>query len=286
MIGHARTTGAISIVNALATGVGAAIGVELWAEAEVELGPSERQEGSVSVTPVESDTPLVRACAAGSKTAFARETTPSVKVRIQSEIPQRSGLKSSSAVGTAVVLAMARALGSDPSAEQAARRCAESARQIGQSATGAFDDCLASCTAGISITDNRTDRLLRVDPLVESLVTVLWIPPGAHPPSPEIAHRFQGMDPGPAVSLVLAGRPWEAMEANSEMLERVFGFDGSFRPALHRLGARAVGVSGLGPAWAVVVPPDRAGAVSDFLSASAGVVRTVTFRRDRTSRTA
>jgi shikimate kinase len=267
------------VVNALASGVGAAIGIELWVDAEVELDVPGLEAGASEILPPASATPIVQGCARAASIRYGQGPGRSMRLRLRSQVPASSGLKSSSAVGTATVLATARALGADPSGEEAARITAETSRAIGQSRTGAFDDNLASTTAGLCLTDNRTDSVLRIDPPPEDLVAVLWIPPGVHPPSPELAARFEAADPTPAVALLLAGRIWEAMEANSIQVEALLGLDGALRPVLRALGARAVGVSGLGPARAIIVPPENAADIASALPAGGAEIRTVRFRR-------
>lgn len=272
MIGRARTHGAITIVNALRTGIGAAIGVDLPVEVVARPtapAPADR------IAPGSSDTPIVRAAIRAARRDAGAGAPAAVALRVRSEVPPACGLKSSSAVAVAVYLAVLRSSGADPSAEPAARAVAEAARAAGQSATGAFDDNLAAADGGLWVTDNRRDRVLRHDPPERELSVVLWIPPGTHPPSPTLAEALQDEGPSPAVALALAGRAWEALEANAAEVEARLGLPPTDRPALRARGALAAGVSGLGPARAVVVPTDRARTIAEFLADRPGSVRTV-----------
>jgi shikimate kinase len=278
--GRARTSGAISIVNALFDGVGGAIGVDLAMEVEVDLVERGGSPGHVLIDPSDSDTSTVRRFL----DRLLQEGAPSggidLTVRIRSEIPPAVGLKSSSALGTALVLALANARGVALGPEAAARRSAEIARAIGQSATGAFDDCMASVSSGAWITDNRTDRVLRHDPIANGLEVALWIPPGQHAPSTELIDRFHLAPAGSARTLALAGRTWEALESNGRAVEGALGLSPTGADGLRAVGAIAAGVTGMGPARAIVAPTDRLDAIVRHLDGRPGEVRRVRFRSD------
>lgn len=278
MIGHGRSSGAISIVNALLGGVGAAAGIELWVDAELELRPV-ASPPRPTVSPSDADTPVVRASLEAALGRFLPRRTAEARLRLTSRVPMGCGLKSSSAVSTAVVEAVAAAAGHRPAALEVARLAAEAARNCGQSATGAFDDCLASLGPGIWVTDNRTDDLLRHEPVPPGHGLVVWRPPGTHRPSPELAARFEGADGGTASALALSGRPWEAMEESSRRVEQVLGEEITVRGRLYAAGAVAVGLSGLGPAVAVVVPAGLEAGVAALLEGYPGEVHVVPFRR-------
>ena len=175
--------------------------------------------------------------------------------RYRSEIPVGCGLEDSSALGTALTLAVARAKGNEPTAEAAAHDGMRIAREIGQSATGAFDDCMASVLPGIWITDNRTDAILRHDPVPPGLEVVVSIPGASSPVA--VIDRFRAT-PGKATVLALGGRPWEALEANGRAVELALGTAPLDLEEVRALGAVASpGVSGLGPAGPWSFPRPR-----------------------------
>lgn len=273
MIGRSRSSGAISLLNALFDGIGSAVGVGLWCDVEAEAheGPP-----GLTVHPAESGTPIVRSLHREAVDRFGR-VERAWTLRIRSEVPQGCGLKSSSAVGAAVYRATARALGAEPSDLDTARAAAFVAREIGQSATGAFDDACAATSAGIWLTDNRTDTVLNHWPAPEGLGLLVCIPPGIHPPSPGLIDRLAGAGGSTSLALLRSGRFWEAMESNSQAVERTLGYDGALRQALHEAGALAYAVSGLGPARAVVAPPDRFPSIREVLPAILGTIIQVEF---------
>jgi shikimate kinase len=249
---------AISVVNALPLGIGAAIGIEWPARVTARL-PSATASRGLSVDPTASRTRLVRESARAALDRF-RAADGGLRLSVRTTIPVARGLKSSSAVSSAVILATARAAGTEPSPEAVARLAATVGRATGVSATGAYDDAIAGLVAGGVVTDNRRDtelRRLRIDP---RLAVALWIPARSHPPSPSVQKRFRRSRDlaRRAIDQALAGDWVQAMAANSSLVEEVLGYRyRHLHERVARAGAVASGVSGLGPTFAVLAPPSR-----------------------------
>jgi len=276
--GVGQAGGAITIVNALPTGIGCALGVGLFAEAEVTLHPSSRG-GSVElhVAP-ESRTPLVDAAVRGALRQYAPGEPLTVELEIRCEIPPARGLKSSSAVASAIALAVAHARFCAPSALEVALLSAEVSRTSGVSATGALDDALAGLAGGIVITDNLLGRLIRTDPSDPKWAVALLVPGGTHSPSPGWRDAFvlQAREGRAAVQAALKADWWAAMKLNTELVERTMHYEyGAVREGALHEGALGVGVSGLGPALAAVAPQDRMDRVMEALPADLGERRVV-----------
>lgn len=285
MIGHGRGTGGITFLNALFTGTGSAAGIDLDATATVELSPASGPP-VVNAEPG-SDTELVRATVVASLQRWAPAEAYSVRVRIDSRIPVAKGLKSSSGVGVAVARATSDALRRPVASEVAARLVADVGQRIGLSATGAFDDCLAAAEPGVHVTDNRRRQSVRSDPVDAQWSVVLAIPPGVHRPSAEYREAFQ-RDPASAAAAEDAARRGDfraAMRRNSDLVERAMGYDyGPVRRRLDDAGAIASGVSGMGPALAVVVPPSAEAEARTILATLTDEVRTARFATAATPR--
>lgn len=277
MIGRATTHAAISIVNALPLGIGAALGIDWPARATASLEPGPSGRVSTRIEPKVSRTPLVRSAARTALERFGSGETGRLSLTVRSTIPLGRGLKSSSAVGTAIALATARALGREPPVDEVARVAAAAGRVTGLSATGAFDDAMAGLVPGGVVTDNRHDVELRRLGIGAGLAVALWIPPSRHPPSPQVRRRFQRQPSlsHRAVDAALAGDWVGAMAANSALVEAAMGY--RYEPlheAVHRAGATASGVSGLGPTFAAVAPASRIGRVVRALPRGSGRRRT------------
>lgn len=278
MHGVGEATGAITIVNALATGVGAAVGIGLGVRAEIDLHPAgSRGRWDVDV-PEAARTPLVVAALDLALNRLAPGSSGRGALAVRSDIPAGRGLKSSSAVSAAVVLAVAHATDATLLPIEVARMSAEISRSAGVSATGALDDALAGLTSGVVVTDNRAGELLRAIPLDPSLEVALLVPRATHRPSPTWAAAFAGLgaEGRRATEAVLAGDWAGAMQANTELVERVVGYDyRTVRDGLARAGALASGVSGMGPVLAAISPPSRLDAVVAELPTRLGEIRTV-----------
>ncbi|HEV2231143.1 MAG TPA: hypothetical protein VGS18_03035, partial [Thermoplasmata archaeon] len=77
----------------------------------------------------------------------------------------------------------------------------------------------------------------------------------------------------------LEGRYFDAMARNSAAIESALNYAyGPLRQRMLRLGARAAGISGMGPSVAVVVPEDRLPDLKAVLAPTGGVLLVSRFR--------
>jgi shikimate kinase len=284
--GVAESSAAITVVNALPTGVGAAAGIELRARVEVELHPA-GSSGKWDVRiPEDARTPLVVASLTEALRRFAPGSAGKGELSIRSEIPEARGLKSSSAVSSAIVLAVARATDSEISSIDVARLSASASVEAGVSATGAFDDALAGLSTGVVVTDNRRRELLASLEIPTDLKVAVFIPRGTHRPSPEWAEVFaaEAASGHTAADAALRGDWKEAMRENTALVERVMRYDyGALRTELHNCGAVACGVSGMGPALVAVAPHQRVDEVSAAFPSTAERTLILDFVRNSAS---
>jgi shikimate kinase len=107
---EAISHGAATIINAIATGKGAAVGVDLWTKAAVEL-TDEAGHVDVTIRSDSSENPALAQKTVGrvlNYFGYAEEF--GAKVETTSNIPVARGLKSSSAAANAIALATTAAL--------------------------------------------------------------------------------------------------------------------------------------------------------------------------------
>jgi shikimate kinase len=262
MIGRAGCRGAATIVNAIATGKGAAFGITLETDAEVSL---EAGSGELRIQHSTEGSGLVAGCVrALAKKAGKGEVNG--QVRVESEIPISRGLKSSSAVSNAVVLATARALGvSLPDFELILTGIEESIR-ASVTITGAFDDASACYMGGVVATDNRAFTVLHQGTLDPELVVILHIPDRRITKASvkDLDFRPIEHEVEKAFDLALRGEYLKAMELNSRAYSKVLDVSEDIASLARKKGALAAGISGTGPATAIVC--DRA-AENDILRA-------------------
>ena len=262
MIGRAACKGAATIVNAIATGKGAAFGITLETDSEVSL---EAGSGELMIPQSSEGSGLVAGCVR----AIARKVGKGEvkgQVRIESEIPISRGLKSSSAVSNAVVLATARALGASLPDFELILTGVEESIKASVTITGAFDDASACYMGGVVATDNRAFAVLHRGSLDPDLVVIL------HVPDRRITKTsVKDLDFSPIVhevekafDLALRGEYLKAMELNSRAYSKVLDVSEDIASLARKKGALAAGISGTGPATAIVC--DRA-EESDILRA-------------------
>jgi len=278
MRGVGRASAAITIVNALPTGVGCALGIGLYANAEVTLREGTTRAPNELRIPAECRTPLVEAALRAALEHYGLPHGIEAELSLRSEIPPSRGLKSSSAVTSAVAEAVARAAGRSPEPLETALLSAEVSKAVGVSATGALDDALAGLSGGFVVTDNRHGTVLRTGSADPDWGVALLVPRGTHRPSPEWrkefeAHAEEGQG---AVEAALSRDWWGAMTQNTELVERTMHYEYSgVREDLRRHGALGSGVSGLGPALAAVATHRQIPDLMNVLPDALGEKRTV-----------
>jgi shikimate kinase len=273
MKAHASCFGAGTIVNAIATGRGAAFGLGLRANATAVVRPT--ADGIRSRVPEGIDTTLVDACARRVLRRSRRKA--GLELTITSEIPVSRGLKSSSAVANAASLASARALGLDLEPLQTIRLGVDAALDAGVTITGAFDDACASFFGAVCVTDNRARRLLRTDRLLEDLVAVIQIPRRMITKASLAGKDFSPIraQVDEAFRLALAGDYFHAMERNSAAYARILEVDETPAIRARAAGATAAGITGAGPAIIALTKPAHRDAVARALASDDAEVRTV-----------
>src|SRR6267143_321832 len=165
--------GAISIVNAIATGKGATLGISIGVEARIKATPGtgiffENKESSLSSR-------LIKAVIekAVPKTDLEKNK---ITVLVKSEIPSGYGLKSSSAISSVISLACAKLFRPKVADLEVLKYGAEASIQTKVSITGAFDDACACYFGGFVVTDNTNLRIVKSEKAPEDLVAVIFIP--------------------------------------------------------------------------------------------------------------
>jgi shikimate kinase len=276
MKGEATCFGAGTIVNAIATGRGAAFALGLRATATAEVRPGE--VGVRATVPPGVDPALVVSAARRVLARSGREG--GLDVAIDSEIPMSRGLKSSSAVGNAVVRASAETLGLRLDPQEILGLSVDAGFDAGVTLTGAFDDASASLLGGLCITDNRARRILAMDRLPEDLVSVVWIPSRTISKATLQGIDFSSIRPQveEAFDLALRGDYFRAMERNSSAYAPLLGVDETPAVRARAAGAVAAGITGTGPAIAALVKPSRADAVRRAMDDGESDVRVVELR--------
>ena len=256
----ASACGSATVVNAIATGKGAAFAVDLRVRAEVELtAQAGRIRGQILDEPSE-DPRLIEICARKVLEHLGLERTLGAVVRTSSEVPIAVGLSSSSAAANATVLATFAAAGRRPKPKTAINLGVDAALEAGVTITGAFDDAAASFLGGGVVTDNYGRRVLRRFELDPRLRVIIHVPPAklhtadvdrsrVEPLAKlvELAHR-----------LAMSGDVMRALTLNGLLYSCALGHDHGTALEALRAGALAAGLTGTGPAVVAIAKPSDA----------------------------
>lgn len=265
MKGVAVARGAATIVNGIATGMGAAFGIDLWTEARVELTQEAGVvEGKIISDPEES-TILIEKCV---EVLFNRFGIRDLGARVitNSNIPIARGLKSSSVAANAITLAILSALGERLSDFEILNLAVDAAIKAGTTITGAFDDASASFFGNVIITDNFQRRILKTFE-VEDLFVVIAVPEKKSYTMKSNVRRMkliskQALE---AHEKALAGKYWDAMILNSLAYSAALGHPAEATIDALEAGAVAAGLSGKGPAIVAVTHRDALVSVKSAL---------------------
>jgi len=253
MIGEAACFGAATMLNAIPTGKGCAFGIGLRVDVRVTLekGASELEV----VTEPKVDSPeLVRGCVRAVLGHFQVPDVAGGRIEVRSEIPVSRGLKSSSAVANATILAAARALGKTIDDQTLLVLGAEEAIRARVSLTGAFDDACACYFGGLVLTENAKRKILLKDKLERGLKVLLHIPKRQIPKRDLTTEMFARAipDANRALDLILQGHYFRALDLNGAAISRVLGLDPRIAQEAKKVGAVAAGITGTGPATVIL----------------------------------
>lgn len=266
--------GAITIVNAIPSGLGVAMGIDLWTEASVEFGEYDGIEVRIMDAVEEGKNLAEKVVEKILKKAGLRGLGARVKTR--SNIPIGKGLKSSSAAANAIALASAKALSLDLSPEEVVLIGVEASIEAGVSITGAYDDSYTSFFGGINITDNISRRVLRRFRAPDDLRILIMVPEEKLYTRDVDVEALRGVQEisKKAVAMALDGRFWEAMTINGLIISAALKIDPKPIIEALRRGALAAGVSGTGPSIAAVLDENHIDEVRELFEGYGRVLET------------
>jgi shikimate kinase len=279
----AATFGAISIVNAIASGKGATASVKLITEAEVQIEAS-RGDWEVLVNGKKSESSLaLETVRRAIKGAGKDPDAFSGSVQTTSSVPIGVGLKTSSAASTSIAIAVYAALGQKAFDPKKVLDCSvEASLASGASVTGALDDAAGCLLGGVNMTDNLAKKVVSSKLFDKRLKVVIRVPNARsrrEAVDPQFIRRFGGLT-DLFFEMSLRGDYWRAMVLNGMAYSSILKYDPF--PALRavELGALGAGLSGTGPAVAAVFDPSKQAEIDaltkDWASDGSSVIETET----------
>ena len=260
MIGEARTMGAISIVNAVASGKGASLAVRLPALAKLEV--KERKGGwRVAMNGRRVMHSLAVLTARRAIATLGEDPSGfSGSIQTTTSVPVGVGLKTSSSASVAITLAVFSAFGRNAYSARDVLKCSSSSSlEAGVSVTGAMDDAASCLMGGVNFADNSAGRVLSSARLGSPKPVLIRIP-GSGSRRGGVPAGYVRRFSREAESIFETGREgrvWKAMILNGLLYSTIYGYPPD--DALEALEANALGagLSGTGPAVGAVFDDRR-----------------------------
>jgi len=254
-VAEAVAHGAATVVNAISTGRGAAVGVDLWTRAIVELNRKPSEITAFIRGEPNERTDLMTAVVRRIIRRNGASKTFGAHVETWSNIPIARGMKSSSVAANAVALAATAALGKRVEDQEILKHSVEAAIEAGVTVTGAFDDASASYYGGVVVTDNNERRILKREKIRGEYCALFHVPSEKSYTASVDVKEFRKLSSVSELAhrMALDGRYWEALTLNGLAHSVVLGWEP--KVAIEAMGAGAVasGLSGKGPATVAIV---------------------------------
>ena len=251
--------GAISIVNAVATGFGSAMGISL--EVKVEI-VSKKGSGIV----------FQKGRGSSMMKKIIHDMLPPkylnnnlLLININSEIPSGMGLKSSSAVSNAIALACNSLVNEDINDEFVLNSAIDASLYAKTTITGAFDDSTACYYGGFVTTENYKRKLLKREPSSADVSAVIFLPNNRK--RGDISRLKLLSDIYlEAFQLAHSGQYWKAMTLNGVLTSSLLSNSYTLTRLCLENGALAASMSGNGPAIAAIACESEIQKIKSVLS--------------------
>lgn len=263
---RANVHGAISIVNAIATRKGATLGIDLNVNAEVEKKPGhgitiESENKNLSSRLINRTVEKVV-----SKKELQKNK---INIFLESEIPTGYGLKSSSAISSAVALACTKLFKNKINDYQVLLAGVEASIETKVSITGAYDDACACYYGGFAVTDNHKRKIIHSEKGPKNLTSVIFIPKSRKRGNVKKLRSLEQVF-DKAWNLAKNSDYWNAMILNGLATSSILNSDPRIISDLIEKGAIGASVSGNGPAIAAVTKKENISGIKKVFSSYEG----------------
>jgi shikimate kinase len=251
--------GAISIVNAVATGFGSAVGISL--EVKVEIVS---RRGSGIIFQKGRGSPMIRKIIHDMLTSRYLNNNQ-LLISINSEIPSGMGLKSSSAVSNAVALACNSLVNESINDESVLNSAIDASLYAKTTITGAFDDSTACYYGGFVTTDNYKRKIMKRESTPTDINAVIFLPNNKKRGDTSRLKLLSDIYLE-AFQLAYSGQYWKAMTLNGVLTSSLLSNSYTITRMCLENGALAASISGNGPAIAAVVGEEEMQKIKSVLS--------------------
>ena len=249
----ATVHGAISLVNAIANQKGATLGIDLKVVAEIETSP-----GKGIIIKSENKSLSSRLINKTIEKIISKKDLEKNKIIItlDSEIPTGYGLKSSSAISSAVALVCAKIFKPKFTDQQILLAGVEASIETKVSITGAYDDACSCYYGGFNITDNAKRKRIHFEKGPTNLIAVIYIPKNRKRGN---LKNLKSLSSVFEIAWELARKSnyWEAMKINGLATALILNSDPKIITNLIEKGALGASVSGNGPSIAAITKKEN-----------------------------
>jgi len=258
----ATVHGAISLVNAIATGKGATLGISTKAESTISI------TNGTGITLTSKNRPMTsRLIQQVIKKIVPKRQLEKFKlhVNLETDIPVGYGLKSSSAISSSVALACSKIFKPNLSDSKIILTGVDASIETKVSLTGAYDDACGCFYGGFNVTDNYKRKLILRKNAPKDLNAIIFIPNkrkrGKVKQLKDFAVIFEE-----AWMLAKNSDFWNAMILNGFTASTILKSEPKIISDMIRKGALGASVSGNGPAFAVVTNNKNSTTIKKTLS--------------------
>ena len=264
----ATVHGAVSIVSAIANKKGATLGIELKVEVTIETS-----EGKGIEIQSENRSLSSRLINKTIEKIVSKKYLEKNKmlITIDSEIPTGYGLKSSSAISSAIALACAKIFKPKLTDKQILVAGVDASIESKVSITGAYDDACSCYYGGFNVTDNGKRKRIHFERIPSNLIAVIFIPKNRKRGNLKKLKILSSIFNN-AWELAKEKKYWESMTINGLATSAILNSDPKIIIDLIEKGALAASVSGNGPSIAAIVKKDNLSNVKKVFEALEGNV--------------
>ena len=260
--------GAVSLVNAIANKKGATLGISLSVEAILETSP-----GKGIIIQSKNKTISSRLINKTVEKILTKNELEQNKITLslESEIPTGYGLKSSSAISSAVALACAKVFKPKLTDQQILLAGVDASIESKVSITGAYDDACSCYFGGFNVTDNAKKKIVCSEKIPSNLIAIIFIPKNRKRGNVKNLKTLSAVFEN-AWTLAKNSNYWEAMIINGLATSTILNSDPKIITNLLEKGAIAASISGNGPAIAAIVKKENEQNVKKVFSSLDGSI--------------
>lgn len=244
----ATINGAISIVNAIATGKGAALGISKKVNVEIEAS-----EGSGIIIESKNKQLSSRLINRVIEKIVPKNELSKTKFRVylNSEIPTGYGLKSSSAISSAVAMGCAKLFKPKMNDFEILSSGVDASIETKVSLTGAYDDACACYYGGFVVTDNYKRKIICSERCQTDISAIIFIPKSRKRGNVKKLVTLSSVFEE-AWNIAKGSDYWNAMKINGLATSIILNSDPKIIFKLIEEGALGASVSGNGPSIAAI----------------------------------